>query len=91
MKSLIGLISLSLLSGCAVFNPSPFSDYNSHYVAGKLVQYGKPCVLEIGDKKIIWTQSIHFKNASLSAATGEDIFYEYREGKLHKIEVVEEK
>ena len=90
MKIIIALLSLTLLSGCALLNPTPFAQlhYNNTYLHGELIEHEKPYILDLGDEKIIvktkWEHTQEYKVIHIS-----DTYYRYVDGKLQEIEVEE--
>jgi len=95
MRILIGLISLLLLSGCAVFNPNPMTPYNGVYRDTELMEKEKSYVLDLGDETIIveseWSKntrrpSKHYQPNTYNISTK---YYRYEDGQLHEIKKAE--
>ena len=88
MKTMISLVLLTILSGCAALNPNPFAKYNSAYLESKIIELEAPKVLDLGDEKLVvksdWNHEKPFRAQHVS-----DTYYRYVDGKLQEIDVME--
>jgi hypothetical protein len=93
MKIIMSLFAVSLLSGCAVFNPWPITPYNNVYRDTQIMEQEKPCVLDLGDEKIIvestWSKNTrgYSKNYKPMNYNISNKYYRYQDGQLHEIKV----